>query len=317
MTIGHVLAEHLTQEEPPDVVIVDPVKGDYRRFVKALGGQVIRLATGSETSINAFDLPPATVLSGTGEEAAHNPVLTQTRLASGLVALMVAEHETPLRKAERATIEAAILQAYASKGIMPDAPATWNAAPADVPVLPDVLAALEANTESAAALSVAERLRPFCTGTLSSLFSRTTSLHVGGGLTSLDLEGMDGELRPLAVWLISAFVWRLAKQDRRKRIVVLEEVKPLLSYPESARMVAELYSLGRAYGLSVWSATQLESDYTATPEGARALENAETRLYFDGRVGTCLLTTPKGEARVDVCPSPLELALMGGPPIST
>ncbi len=58
---------------------------------------------------------------------------------------------------------------------------------------------------------------------------------------------------------------------------------------------------------------QLASDYTATPEGARALENAETRLYFDGRVGTCQLQTPKGEARLEVCPSAWELSLMGGP----
>jgi hypothetical protein len=116
-------------------------------------------------------------------------------------------------------------------------------------------------------------------------------------------------------------------------------VKTLLEYPESARLVAHLYTLGRAYNLSVWSATQLLSDYTSTPEGERALQSADTVLLLrqaagkgaeeararyglsDGdrafletaRQGYGILRTPLGHARVRVTPSPWELELMGGP----
>jgi hypothetical protein len=37
---------------------------------------------------------------------------------------------------------------------------------------------------------------------------------------------------------------------------------------------------GRAYNLSVWSATQLLSDYTATAERERALQSAGTVLLL-------------------------------------
>src|SRR5262249_45425688 len=111
--------------------------------------------------------------------------------------------------------------------------------------------------------------------------------------------------------------------------------------PESARLVAHLYTLGRAYHLSVWSATQLLADFTATPEGERALQGADTVLLplrqapgkgsadAQARYGlsagdrlwleTCpqgrgVLRTPKGTARVHVTPSPWELELTGGPP---
>jgi hypothetical protein len=103
--------------------------------------------------------------------------------------------------------------------------------------------------------------------------------------------------------------------------------------------VAHLYTLGRAYHLSVWSATQLLADDTATPEGERALQSADTVLLLrqapgrgaadaQARYGlsaadrlwleTCpqgrgVLRTPKGTARVHVTPSPWELELMGGP----
>ena len=87
------------------------------------------------------------------------------------------------------------------------------------------------------------------------------------------------------MWLIGDYTWKLAKRDRRRRILSMDEVKTLLEYPESARLVAHLYTLGRAYNLSVWSATQLLSDYTSTPEGERALQSADTVLLLRQAAG--------------------------------
>lgn len=348
VTIGTWVCRHLTLPEPPDVLMVDPWKGDNRRLVRELGGQNIRISTSPEVVINPLDLPPATILSGTGEESRQNPVTEQTRQVKGLLALMVVADQEDGRPGrmtpgERAVADTAVLAAYAAKGITPEDEASWDAGPADVPLLPDVLAALERMAKdegSSTAASLAERLKPFCTGTLAGLFAQRTTFRAEARLTNFDLEGLDSELRPLAVWLISDYVWKLAKRDRRKRILSMDEVAALLRYPESARLVAEAYTLGRAYNLSVWSATQLLSDYTTTPEGERALQSADTvlllrqaagkgaedararyglsegdRLFLEtAREGHGILRTPKGRARVRVSPSPWELELMGGPP---
>jgi type IV secretory pathway VirB4 component len=337
VTIGTWACRHLTLPEPVYVILIDPMKGDYRRLVKQLGGQIIRIATRPDVVINPLDLPPSKTLSGTGEESEQNPVLEQTRLVIGLVSLMVAEEGKQLHKAERARVDGAILAAYAEAGIDPDDEATWEAGPQQVPTLGHVLAELERGDETA--VGVAVRLRPYVTGTLSGLFSGRTTVELGARLTSFDLEGLDSELRPLAVWLIGDHTWKLAKRDRKKRILSMDEVKTLLEYPESARLVAHLYTLGRAYNLSVWSATQLLSDYTSTPEGERALQTADSvlllrqaagkgvadaagryglsegdRLFLEAaRQGHGILRTPRGHARVRVVPSPWELELMGGP----
>jgi hypothetical protein len=250
-----------------------------------------------------------------------------------------------MTKAERAVVEGAILAAYAAKGVRADRPETWDAPPEEVPTLPDVLAELERRAQdeaSTTARGLTERLTPFCRGTLAGLFSGRTTLALGARLTSFDLEGLDGELRPLAVWLIGDHTWKLAERDRRRRFLSMDEVKTLLEYPESARLVAHLYTLGRAYNLSVWSATQLLSDYTSTPEGERALQSADTVLLLrqaagkgaeDARAryglsegdrrfleaapqGHGILRTPPGHTRVRVVPSPWELDLMGGPAVA-
>lgn len=335
VTFGHLICEHLTQPDPPDVVILDPVKGDYRRLVKAAGGARISFPS-SETVINAFDLPAATVLSGTGEATEQNPVRAQTRLCIGLVALMVCDEGERLRKAERAIVEDAILRAYAGKGITPEAPKSWTRPASEMPVLAGVLRELEAMGASGGAADLATRLRPYCTGTLAGLFSAPTNVPTLARVVSFDLEGIDEDLLPLAIWLIGAYVWKLAKADRRRRVLVLEEVGTLLEHQESARLVAHLYALGRAYGLSVWSTTQLLSEYTATREGERALQNAPTVLLLrqaagGGKVaqarydladderewleaaatGSGLLLTPKGRGRLRVAPSAAVLRLMG------
>jgi hypothetical protein len=266
--------------------------------------------------------------------------MEQARLVTGLIALMVTDPNpdgTPGRmtRLERATTEQCILAAYAAKGILGVDQATWDATPEEVPTLADVLAELE-NYKGAETL--ATRLGPFVTGTLSKLFNGRTTLKLDSRLTSFDLEGIDSELRPLAVWLIGDFTWKLAKRDRKRRILSMDEVKTLLENPESARLVAHLYTLGRAYNLSVWSATQLLSDYSSTPEGERALQSADTVLLLrqaSGKgvedavarfglspengsylatagQGSGILRTPRGSERVTVVPSPLELSLMSG-----
>jgi hypothetical protein len=338
VTIATWVCRHLTLPEPVSVILVDPEKGDYRGLVNALGGQIVRISTDPGLVINPLDLPPYAYQSGTGEDSVQNPVLTQARLVTGLIALMVAEpglNGSPGRmtKTERSVVEQAILSAYADYGILPHETATWDVSPRDTPTLRDVLAKLERDSDAG---TLATRLRLYTTGTLSGLFSGHTTLKLDSHLTSFDLEGIDEESRPLAVWLIGDFTWKLAKRDRQRRILSMDEVKTLLENPESARLVAHLYTLGRAYNLSVWSATQLLSDYTTTPEGERALQSADTvlllrqargkgaedaarryslsdgdRLFLEtANEGNGILCTPHGAARVAVRPSPLELSLM-------
>ena len=99
-------------------------------------------------------------------------------------------------------------------------------------------------------------------------------------MLSFDLSGLDAQLRPIAVWIVGNLVWKLARTDRRRRILSLDEVKTLLAHEESARLVGDLYALARAYGLMVVSASQLTSDYTLTQEGERVLQNAHTALLL-------------------------------------
>lgn len=330
---GAIIAELFARLHGPQIIIIDPIKGDFRRLVTELGGQTVYMSTRPDISLNPLDLPPRVYFSGTGEEAEQNPVLEQTRLVVGLL-LMMARTNSEDGDAED-LVETAVLAAYHAKGIHEDDDTTWTEDPQKMPLLADVVAALgpEART-------IKTRLARYLTGTLSGLLSRHTSLDVSGRLICFDLERTDARMKPVAVWLVTNWVWQRAKKDRSPRFLYLEEVKTLLEHPDLARMVAHLYSLGRAYKLAVWSATQLGTDYEETQEGRRALDNALTVLLMKQAKGaqwateryglaetdalyleTCergdgLLVTPRDGgtyARIHVDPSPWVLELMGGP----
>jgi hypothetical protein len=331
------MAEWLTVPDAPQIIAVDPVKRDFERLTAAAGGRYVSLSTDPQEVINPFDVPPGAIRGGTGNSALQNALLEHVRQTTGLVALLVAEPGRRLTREERAAYEDAALAAYRERGITPDDPETWGRGGTDVPLLPDVVAHLATGGDVAA--SLARRLRPYTTGTLSRLFDRPTTLTMRERVIAIDLSGLDADLRPVAVWTVGNLVWKLARTDRRRRLLSLDEVKTLLAHEESARLVGDLYALSRAYGLMCVSASQLTSDYEVTQEGERVLQNAHTALLLrhargkgvqeagdryglgagDRRFlescdrGEGVLVSPKGTARVRVTPSPWLLELMGGP----
>jgi hypothetical protein len=60
----------------------------------------------------------------------------------------------------------------------------------------------------------------------------------------------------------------------------MDEVTQLLRYPESGRLVADVYLQGRSAGLSAWSMAQRVGHYTDTPEGRDTLGMAHTVLLL-------------------------------------
>jgi hypothetical protein len=118
------------------------------------------------------------------------------------------------------------------------------------------------------------------------LFARPTTVEQASpaaGLLVFDLQGLKPELRPLAVYLITGYTWRLARTRPRRRLFGLDEVATLLAHRESAGLVGDVFALGRGFGLAVWAAGQLVQDFQRSPEGLRALGNAHSALLLRQR----------------------------------
>ncbi len=202
----------------------------------------------------------------------------------GAVRLMCAASGAAFDAEQQSVAQSAIIRAYAEKGIDRVAPATWHAGRQDGPTLADlhgVLTTMAREDEAAeAARTLAILLKPYALELWADLFARPTTADLGNPFIVYDVRGLDESLRPLAVHLISAHTLREARRDPRRRIFAMDEVAQLLRYPESGRLVADVYLQGRFIGLSAWSMAQRTEHYTDTPEGRDALAMAHTVLLL-------------------------------------
>jgi type IV secretory pathway VirB4 component len=261
-----------------DVLVVDP-EGEYRALCAAAGGQHVRLAATSPRRINPFDLPlpddrgaaDAPVAGGDGGE----PLAEQVAALVGLLEALVATPAAPLTPDERAVLDRALFRTYAAAGITAD-PAT-HARP--VPLLADLLAGLtEAGGATAAAL--AARLDRYVSGSLAGLFAGPTNVTLDRRLVVFDLEALDPSLRPAAVHLVTALVWRELRRALRPRLLVVDEAWSLLQYPEGGAFLAGLARRARKRYLGLVTVSQDVPEFLRAPHGQIVLRTAATKLLL-------------------------------------
>ncbi len=252
--------------------VIDP-EGEYGRLAGAVGGQVVRLAGGSEHRINPFDLPPG---GGQPERAAPDArdALAERVLAlQGLLALMLAEPGRTLGQDERGALDRALYESYRRAGITDD-PATHDR---PAPVLADLARALE---DSGDRHGLAERLERYVSGSLGRLFSERTTAALDRPFVVFDVEGLEEELRPLAIYLIADHVWGRVRCDPRPRVLLIDEAWSLMRYPEGARFLAQLARRARKRWLGLTTITQDVGDFLHSPEGHTVLANSSVQFLM-------------------------------------
>ncbi|MCP2343719.1 VirB4 family type IV secretion system protein [Actinomadura rupiterrae] len=244
-----------------EVAVVDP-EDEYRRLAEAIGGT--RLALGAPgVCFNPFDL-----ISGQSDDAL-------TRRALFCQTLVTAMTGEPLTPEARAVLDRAVMAAYASKGITTD-PDTWTR---PAPLLKDLVAQLEAIDEGHA---LADLLAPFVSGSYRSLFAGPTTTRADGQLVVFSLRDLPEEVKPVGVLLALDAIWRRVANpnDRRPRLVVVDEAWLLMKEPEGARFLYRLAKSARKHWAGLAVVTQDAEDLLSTDLGKAVVSNSATQVLL-------------------------------------
>lgn len=292
-----VIAEYLTLAQPPRVRIIDP-KRDYVNACAKLDGTLIEMSEAAPVSINCFDLAPTEWRAGpNGPEVVRNVVYEAVKNVLGVVRLMCEATGTGFDPEHFSVCQTAIRRTYAGVGIDTATPATWDRSVTEVPTLKtlyDTLVEMSGEPKHAeASRKLAVLIEPYAVGLWAELFARPTTADLSNPVIVYDVSGLDKSLRPVAMHLIAALTWREARRDPRYTIFGMDEVTQLLRYPESGRLVADMYLLGRSAGLSAWSMAQRTGHYLATQEGQDVLANAHTVLLLRQENATAVAEAAK------------------------
>lgn len=246
-----------------DIIVIDPER-EYEQLAEATGGRSFNISLSSEHHINPFDLPPVK------EDEDPKDILRSNIIALvGLFRIML----SGLSPEEDAIIDRAISETYALKDITGDTDFTG----AESPSLSDfeqVLSGMEGSE------SLVERLSKYTRGTWAGFLNRPTNIDLKQQFVVFSVRDMEDELKPVAMYIITHYIWNAVRHELKKRLLVIDEAWWMMKSEDTASFLYSVAKRGRKYFLGVCTITQDVEDFLKSPYGRPILTNSSLQLLL-------------------------------------
>ncbi len=246
-----------------EVIIIDPER-EYEYLAESVGGRYFDISLTSEHHINPFDLPHPT------EDEAPSEVLRSNIVnLVGLFRVMLGG----LTPAEDAIIDQAITETYALKDINGDVDFTKL----EPPLLSDFETVLGGISGSE---DLQQRLSKYTKGTWSGFINQPSNVDINKKLVCFSIRDMEEELKPVAMYIITHYIWNSVRKDIRKRLLVVDEAWIMMKNDDTASFLFGLAKRGRKYYLGLATITQDVGDFLKSPYGLPIITNSSIQLLL-------------------------------------
>ncbi len=246
-----------------DVIVIDPER-EYEYLAEAVDGRSFNISLTSKHHINPFDLPPV------GEDESPSDVLRSNVInLVGLFRLMLGG----LTPQEDAIMDRAISETYAVRDIVPDTDFSGT--------IPPTLSDLElvlAGTEGGEAL--AQRLSKFTKGSWAGFLNQPTNVDINRNLVVFSVRDMEDELRPVAMYIVTHFIWNAIRKNIKKRLLVVDEAWWMMKSEDTASFLFGIAKRCRKYYLGLATITQNVNDFLSSPYGLPIITNSSMQLLL-------------------------------------
>ena len=246
-----------------DVIVIDP-ENEYQYLAQATGGRFFNISLTSEHHINPFDLPPL------GEDESPGDVLRSNIITLvGLFRIMLGG----LSPEEDSIIDRAINETYAMKDITPESDFE-NIEP---PLLSDfelILSGMEG------AEGLVQKLTKYTRGSWSGFLNKPTNVDINKKFIVFSIRDMEDELKPIAMFIVTHYIWNAIRKNLRKRLLVVDEAWWMMKSEDTASFLYGLAKRGRKYYLGIATITQDVNDFLKSPYGLPIMTNSSMQLLL-------------------------------------
>ena len=246
-----------------EVLVIDPER-EYEFLAQTVGGRYFNISLNSEHHINPFDLPVPR------EDESPADVLRSNIVALvGLFRLMLGG----LTPEEDAIIDKAISETYALKDITVDS----NFADIEPPLLSDfemVLSGMQGSD------SLVQRLSKYTRGTWAGFINQATNVDINKKFVVFSVRDMEDDLKPVAMYLITHYIWNAVRKNLKKRLLVIDEAWWMMKSEDTASFLYGMAKRGRKYYLGLATITQDVDDFLKSPYGLPMITNSSIQLLL-------------------------------------
>jgi type IV secretory pathway VirB4 component len=246
-----------------EVIVLDP-EHEYEYLANATGGRFFNISLSSNHHVNPFDLPPPTE-----DEDPRDVLRTHIIELVGLFRLMLGG----LTAEEETLVDLAIQETYALKDISGDTDFTEM----EPPLLSDfemVLAGMDGSN------SLITRLQKYTSGTWSGFMNEPTNVDINQKFVVFSLRDMEDELKTIAMYIITNFIWGSIRRRLTKRLMVIDEAWWMMKSEDTASFLFSLAKRGRKYYLGIATITQDVDDFLRSPYGVPMITNSSIQLLM-------------------------------------
>lgn len=246
-----------------EVIIIDPER-EYEFLAESVGGRYFDISLTSEHHINPFDLPVPTMDESPSEVLRSNIVNLV-----GLFRVMLGG----LTPVEDAIVDQAITETYALKDITGDSDFTQL----EPPLLSDfemVLNGIEGSED------LVQRLSKYTKGTWSGFINKPSNVDINKKLVCFSIRDMEDELKAVAMYIITHYIWNSVRKNIKKRLLVVDEAWIMMKNDDTASFLFGLAKRGRKYYLGLATITQDVGDFLKSPYGLPIITNSSIQLLL-------------------------------------
>jgi len=246
-----------------EVIVIDPER-EYEFLSQAVGGRYFNISLNSEHHINPFDLAPPRE-----DESAADVLRSNIVALVGMFRIMLGG----LTPEEDAIIDKAITETYALKDITIDS----NFADIEPPLLSDfelVLAGMQGSE------SLVQRLSKYTKGTWSGFINQATNVDINKKFVVFSVRDMEDDLKPVAMYLITHYIWNTVRKQLKKRLLVIDEAWWMMKSEDTASFLYSMAKRGRKYYLGLATITQDVDDFLKSPYGLPMITNSSLQLLL-------------------------------------
>lgn len=246
-----------------EIMIIDP-ENEYEYLAKAVGGENYNISVASKDNINPFDLP----IIGKDEtvgEVFRGHILNLI----GLIKILIGG----LKPEEEVIVDQAITLTYASRNITMESDNDLGA----MPVLEDLVNVL---TTMDGGSDIAAKLYKYTKGTYGGFLNKPTNINMKNSFVVFNINELEEELRPIAMYILLNHVWNNIKKQLKKRILIIDESWYLMKFSETADFILSFAKRARKYFLGLTTIAQDLDDFLKVPQGIPVITNSTIKIIF-------------------------------------
>jgi conjugal transfer ATP-binding protein TraC len=99
--------------------------------------------------------------------------------------------------------------------------------------------------------SLVQRLSKYTKGTWSGFINQPTNVDINKKFVVFSVRDMEDDLKPVAMYLITHYIWNTVRKNLKKRLLVIDEAWWMMKSEDTASFLYGMAKRGRKYYLGL------------------------------------------------------------------